>query len=1377
VSVCCEQLRRDNPSWSGLIYIEHEPRTPSFSQISLFAGYLLPLVDWYFLTSVEVQCSNDYYLSSAACQQQEVCISLPPADDPLSNLVTSIGLLTDIGNNTRQFSQGLYHSYVLYTGAETSSTTFPVPTSIYADASCGFYVPNIVNSAGELFLTPQHPVQRTLSCDYAAFRARREDFEGSLDKLARFEGSTTGATLAALLEAFSHVTTDDWQGCTQMIEGALLQQFEEAREFTETTACLALNASSNGYADDPCCNPLVQEVSCCTARDLTANVRAFEVNADQVADSCAAPECSKTQLNDYLVQTIASPLQRITCSQLTVQQLSKTAQGINLVQPCLDSLFPITCSDSERCQRELGADSVCLSSATCGVPCSANGQCASGTCQDGFCMVFASYDFDNFNVTRILSSVFACLESNVDPYFWAYIKLDLGVDLGASTEQIATQYQAQLSEYACIGLNSGYERNETACSATHTCNWTPCDSLKNSSCAEQYCEDPNIGTEFCGVCFSGQCVELSTPAHCTPDDYENTDATTCQAIGGSYNPLFREASCLRNATNQTTCLTAQFCSSTSSCSGYCYTTAAQAECVGSVGSHAVQWTSWTRDGTNYGNCRVPTATDESSCASETSGAGQWWTGVTWHSGLLSTEPQCTIFGICNFDLSVTGLSTEQDCTSTFTCEGCNSCNTEQLCVDSGTCNDDAGCVLSYAPTASSQYACESAELWTPLGCLRVEFDQTQCAASGGQWVTPVTTREACLSKAVLCKEPEPIGLFNQIPRPLNQLPWGWSFKPAEQCAACGGNMTSYYDWSGGRWVQSRWTGFEWKPRALQRSNAWTSIANITDTKNVLQRSLARRIANIAQSELQCRFGRVVPAIEQLACDCTATSTGRGTCYQGALLAPVVSSPVFCTGVAATVTLSSVVVNSSSAVSSTIGCFAVSVSVVAESQLSAQNVLPFGSVSLASTQSALFQQVRFIKNDAGVAVGEVLGDGVRVTALTAVSGGLTACFIMPSDLSSSLPIQLLDWAVPVIANDTGLITDFELIGLNWSLEQRDQLYCAPVTDTPLIVFPIGLQQDYQTAQYISTFFGYEVFYIFFGLVLYLAVMALDLYHMVIHVTQAEIPFSPCQKAFWNISKIALLILALLLLDRIFYLILLVSGVLANAAQIDVVFSELPTLFFFAIYSMIVFRWAEIYHFTMTSGRKKGITKLRPALIAVVTFLVVLYIVLVPTFFALLEQPKVLACDSVTTSQADLSSSAAVVGLIFKIVLAVLALALSAMFVIYGLRVAQLMTQAKAKNEEQMIKRKRVLVRLIVVSSVCTLCLLAQAASLLYSSFDRQARNLMGALTFIYLVELPAAVIFVVMFKKVSLFQPLQKMKGSSGGTSSTAPIRDSSVQSN
>ncbi len=91
----------------------------------------------------------------------------------------------------------------------------------------------------------------------------------------------------------------------------------------------------------------------------------------------------------------------------------------------------------------------------------------------------------------------------------------------------------------------------------------PCDSNTNSSCTEQYCEDPSIESEFCGVCYSGQCLELSTSAHCTPNNYEYADATTCQSIGGVYNPLFRNATCLRNATTAATCLTPQYCNSTS----------------------------------------------------------------------------------------------------------------------------------------------------------------------------------------------------------------------------------------------------------------------------------------------------------------------------------------------------------------------------------------------------------------------------------------------------------------------------------------------------------------------------------------------------------------------------------------------------------------------------------------------------------------------------------------------------------------------------------------------------------------------------------------------------------------------------------------------
>jgi len=100
----------------------------------------------------------------------------------------------------RQFSIGLYHRYVLYTGSETSTTTFPVPSTIYSDASCGFYIPLLVNNQGEQFLTPQRPTRRILRCDYDAFKQQRQNLERSLNTLANFNGSTAGATVAAVIE-------------------------------------------------------------------------------------------------------------------------------------------------------------------------------------------------------------------------------------------------------------------------------------------------------------------------------------------------------------------------------------------------------------------------------------------------------------------------------------------------------------------------------------------------------------------------------------------------------------------------------------------------------------------------------------------------------------------------------------------------------------------------------------------------------------------------------------------------------------------------------------------------------------------------------------------------------------------------------------------------------------------------------------------------------------------------------------------------------------------------------------------------------------------------------------------------------------------------
>ncbi len=57
--------------------------------------------------------------------------------------------------------------------------------------------------------------------------------------------------------------------------------------------------------------------------------------------------------------------------------------------------------------------------------------------------------------------------------------------------------------------------------------------------------------------------------------------------------------------------------------------------------------------------------------------------------------------------------------------------------------------------------------------------------------------------------------------------------------------------------------------------------------------------------------------------------------------------------------------------------------------------------------------------------------------------------------------------------------------------------------------------------------------------------------------------------------------------------------------------------------------------------------------------------------------------------------------------------------------------------------------MIISGVSAVCLLAQAANLFWSSFD-QARNIYGVLIFLYVIEIAPSIIFILMFKRGSLF---------------------------
>src|SRR5687768_9657665 len=89
------------------------------------------------------------------------------------------------------------------------------------------------------------------------------------------------------------------------------------------------------------------------------------------------------------------------------------------------------------------------------------------------------------------------------------------------------------------------------------------------------------------------------------------------------------------------------------------------------------------------------------------------------------------------------------------------------------------------------------------------------------------------------------------------------------------------------------------------------------------------------------------------------------------------------------------------------------------------------------------------------------------------------------------------------------------------------------------------------------------------------------------------------------------------------------------------------------------------------------------------------------------------------------------------------------------------------------REQAFKKLMAVSAVCTIALLAQAVFLLWSSataLTQDSNQFYGILTFLYLTEMPPSVIFVIMFKKASMF--IQKDKVT---TSTASATRETSLQ--
>jgi len=104
------------------------------------------------------------------------------------------------------------------------------------------------------------------------------------------------------------------------------------------------------------------------------------------------------------------------------------------------------------------------------------------------------------------------------------------------------------------------------------------------------------------------------------------------------------------------------------------------------------------------------------------------------------------------------------------------------------------------------------------------------------------------------------------------------------------------------------------------------------------------------------------------------------------------------------------------------------------------------------------------------------------------------------------------------------------------------------------------------------------------------------------------------SFWELPKLALLLLAIFLVIRLIFLIIWPTGATVQHPPLGVLFGELPTIIYLTIFTVVVVRWMEIFHYTMKSAGAQ-IKAMRPLFIISNAVVYVVFFILVILFFTL------------------------------------------------------------------------------------------------------------------------------------------------------------------
>jgi hypothetical protein len=629
------------------------------------------------------------------------------------------------------------------------------------------------------------------------------------------------------------------------------------------------------------------------------------------------------------------------------------------------------------------------------------------------------------------------------------------------------------------------------------------------------------------------------------------------------------------------------------------------------------------------------------------------------------------------------------------------------------------------------------------GCYSTDItDEATCAAVGGVIESAAINQATCYAGRDGCFEAEFPGYVDK--------------KNETQCAACGGDWAPALQWREPVWAPYESHPLYWVPVKTRQYGLYELTMNYTKLGEIVSVAAVERTRLSLQSEVKCLMNPLFSLLGLVACECTHPNV---TVYNGMCVGAnhgvrtiSIGSTLLCSETTDSIVMGSFVLEyNESTVATSEGCVTVDVSSVPLIQFKQPVKATLSSLSLSTAASHVVKDpYAIVYNKYGRQVGQVISDGAEMgfesLALQGTGTGkrgtvdynitvnnLTVCFTRNTDVaiqSGAFPV----YDVAMLNFTTRQFTPMGQVAEAQQLLGQTR-WCGEITEYGTY-FAVVRVTNWEQPEDLYTSVEKGFIFTIGALFLLACLVVLILIGMTIYIHGLR---GFCVNLVKG-KQLATLILALLFLFSILRGVwLMLAGTETindnTSYALEAVLTDLPIYIFFSLFMLLIFFWAELYHFQF--NRKQAVLgKLKIPFLLVNVFIYVFFVVIIIVY-----------------SQSGGGQST--VALVYKCIVAGIGFTILISFIIYG---TLLMWQASRMG--QLTKNEQFL-RMTVITLICSIASLVQFIFLLLFAFAH-IESVAAILIYLFIVEIiPMYLLMWVFFQPSRLQDTLSASYGSQG----------------